>query len=203
MGRGYLASVLLVFCLSGSASAQTLRAITQDGKLVILNPNGTWRYADETSQKQDIPTGIIKRTPVELTRGSYVLLLDETKWRVTKKQNEADRQVFNHVKGDAWATAITERVPIPLSNLKKLALGNAQEAAPDAKVTLDEMRRVNGLEVLCLKIMGTSQGIPFIYYGYYHSNAKGTVQLITYTASNLFDEYQEDFTELLGGLTLK
>ncbi len=48
----------LILCFSGYASAQTLRAITQDGKLVILNPDGTWIFADEVGPKSGTTTGI-------------------------------------------------------------------------------------------------------------------------------------------------
>ncbi len=99
--------------------------------------------------------------------------------------------------------AITERIPIPLSTMKKVALDNARQAAPDAKIILEENRQVNGLHVTCLKIVGTVQGIPFTYFGYYHSGSKGTIQLLTYTANTLFAEYQDDFTDFLSGLTAK
>ena len=214
MSKVFLAAFSLFLCLPGYASAQTLRAITQDGKLVILNPDGTWTYAEQGTQKPDTPGGreqgrepairLFKgKTPVELKRGNYVLWLDATKWQVNKKQEDADRTTFAHVKGDAYAMAITERISIPIATLKKLAVNNVQEFAPGAKVTLDEMRRVNGLQVVCLKLAASIQGIEFTYYGYYHSNSQGTIQLLTYTSNNLFDEFQADFTDFLNSLTVK
>jgi len=40
-------------------------------------------------------------------------------------------------------------------------------------------------------------GIKFIYLGYYYSSPKGTIQLLTYTSSNLLDEYKKDLKEFL------
>jgi hypothetical protein len=187
-------------------SAQGLRAITQDGKLVILNSDGTWRYADETPRRSDVPKlnvpAAFKR-PVELGRGTYIVLLDEKKWRINKKEQEPGRFTFNHATGDVYAMSITERIAVPMETLKKIAIDNAREAAPDARVIVEERRRINGLDVLCMQIEGTLNGISFTYYGYYHSNDKGTVQLLGYTATNLFDEYRAELTDLLSGLTQK
>jgi hypothetical protein len=47
---------------------------------------------------------------------------------------------------------------------------------------------------------GTMKGIKFTYFGYYYSNAEGTVQFITYTSQNLLDKYKESIEELLNGL---
>jgi hypothetical protein len=53
-----------------------------------------------------------------------------------------------------------------------------------------------------LQIRGTIQSIPFVYLGYYYSGQEGSIQLLTYTASNLFDEYRHDFQELLDGFVV-
>ena len=93
----------------------------------------------------------------------------------------------------------SERVEIPLETLRTLALANAQEAAPDARITFEGKRQVNGKELLCLQIKGTIRGVAFTYFGYYYSNNYGSVQIITYTGQNLFEEFQNDFEEFLNG----
>ena len=66
-------------------------------------------------------------------------------------------------------------------------------------MTFEATRQVNGTELLCLQIKGTIQGVAFIYFGYYYSSDAGTVQMITYTGQNLFEEFQSDFEEFLNG----
>jgi hypothetical protein len=61
------------------------------------------------------------------------------------------------------------------------------------------MRRVNGADVLCVKLEATMSGIPFIYYAYYYASPAGSVQVITYTGRNLFPEYEKDFLDFLNG----
>ena len=73
--------------------------------------------------------------------------------------------------------------------------------APDIKIVEKEYRTVNGLEVIMMKMKGTIQGIKFIYFGYYFSNAQGAFQFLTYTSQNVFNEYKNDMLHLLNGLT--
>lgn len=72
-------------------------------------------------------------------------------------------------------------------NLIQLALENAKAVAPDAKITKQEYRIVNGNKVIYLEIDGTIQGINFKYLGYYYSNISGSTQYITYTGASLVD----------------
>ena len=104
--------------------------------------------------------------------------------------------------GDGYAIVIAERLQMPLEGLRDLALNNARNAAPDAQIVSQETRRVNGRDVMVLQIRGTLQAIRFVYLGYYYAGPEGTIQLLTYTAANLFDEYKPQFEQLLDGLTI-
>lgn len=53
-----------------------------------------------------------------------------------------------------------------------------------------------------LQMAGTLSGIRFTYFGYYYSSPNGTVQLITYTSSNLFKEYADDLEDFLNGFVI-
>ena len=50
-----------------------------------------------------------------------------------------------------------------------------------------------------MQMDGTIQGIKFTYYGYYFSSPNGTIQLLTYTSSNLLNEYKKEFEDFLNG----
>jgi hypothetical protein len=203
MRRNLFVAISLLIFFAGCAVAQERRAVTDDGKSIIVYPDNTWKYADERSDIQKVSVGMRGKTRAELPRGNYVLWIDENKWQLDKKEREPGWRTFTHKKGDGYAMAITERVSIPLADLRKIAIGNARESAPDLRVTLEETRHINGLDVLCLQMTGTIKGVEFAYYGYYHSNKQGTIQLLTYTSNNLFAEFQRDFTDLLNGLAMK
>ena len=114
--------------------------------------------------------------------------------------NESAEYQFQLKGEDLYGMAIVERMEIPLVQLKDVAINNAINVAPDLKVTKTEYRFVNDLQVLHMQMEGTIQGMQFVYYGYYYSNAGGTVQLITYTSKNLFDTYKPVSEDFLNGL---
>ena len=68
-----------------------------------------------------------------------------------------------------------------------------------APVVKEEYRKVNDNIVLLMQLNGTMKGIKFTYYGYYYSSNEGSVQLVTFTATNLFDQQKKDMEEFLNG----
>ena len=104
---------------------------------------------------------------------------------------------------DAYGMLISEKIEIPLKTLKMAALGNARRVSSDVHVVKEEYRKVNGKMLLYLQMDGTINEVKFSYLGYYYSNESGTIQLLTYTASKLKDEYAKDLEEFLNGFTEK
>ena len=190
-----LAVALLLF--TGVVSAETLKAVTEDGKPVILNSDGTWRYAAiAQASKPAQATKLLKGTRVQ-----YGLWMDESKWLLVKdKSDNPERDyAFRHVTGDAHALVIAERLEVPMESLKVIALQNARNAAKDVRVTKEEFRNVNGTQLLSLEMEGTIQGIPLVLHGYYYAGKRGTIQVIAYAGRNLFEEYRRDMDNLLSG----
>jgi hypothetical protein len=185
------------------------KAITDTGEEVILYNDGTWKYANDSVDKEaEIATNpkpfkksVSSSFLVKSTNFNVGVWVDPKKWSFTKSvDNEAAEYEFTLKGKDLYGMMITEGLEIPLETLKSIALDNAKDAAPDSKIIKQEYRNVNGKKVLCLHINGTTEGIKFSYYGYYFSNEKGTLQFVTYTAQNLFEKYLPDMEELLNGL---
>ena len=204
--------LVALFISVGSTSIAQKKAITETGEEVILNENGTWKYLNEGSAvKGDIRVNDQKFEKsgkatflVKSVRTDAGVWIDPSKWSFTKGSNNADAEYQFQAKGqDAYGILIAERISIPLENLKKIAFANAQKAAPDIKITKEEYRTVNNNKILMMEMNGTIQGINFIYSSYYFSNAKGSIQLITFTAANLFGELSKEMEELLNGLTVQ
>ena len=189
--------------LSAPAWAQPTRATTEDGRKVLLYPDGRWKYAPPAprGRAEKAYTRAVSATEgIDLLRGGMTLFVDPAKWKRTPSEDPT-RISFRHSTGEAYGMVVAERLAIPLPRLKEIALSNAREAAPDVRVTLEERRRVNDADVLAMQMEGTIQGVPFTYYGYYFSGRQGSVQLLTYTGSNLFAEYKPEFEVFLNGLT--
>jgi hypothetical protein len=139
---------------------------------------------------------------VKARKGRFGVWIDPQKWEQDSSEEDPIKITFNHKKGEAYAMVISERAGMPIETLKKIAVANAKKAAPDAKIASEEKRVVKGKELLCLKLTGTIQGIPCTYYGYYYGGSEGTLQVLTYTASNIFDEFKQDFDDFLDGIQI-
>jgi hypothetical protein len=197
-----LATIPLLM-LAAPAGAQPARATTEDGRQVLLYPNGKWKYAPAPGSARGgkaYTRGSSATEGIDLLRGGMTLFVDPGKWTRTPSEDPT-RISFRHSTGEAYGMVVAERLAIPLPRLKEIAVSNAREAAPDVRVTLEEPRRVNDMDVLAMQMEGTIQGVPFTYYGYYFSGPQGSVQLLTYTGSNLFAEYRPEFEDFLNGLT--
>lgn len=190
-----------------SAWAKDIQATTNDGKAVTLMDDGTWIFT-ETGPGGSPSSGQYEK-PASATRlvrgkrGNFGIWLNSSKWRMQKKKNNADAMFeFQHINGDAYVMVIAERISMPLDVLKKVAINNVKSVGRNVRVVSEEKRIVNGNEVLMLKIQAVIQSIPFVYYNYYYAGKAGSIQGITYTGTNLFDEYKNDFDDLLNGLVI-
>lgn len=129
--------------------------------------------------------------------------IDPKKWSFKKADPDEPSEYEFTLKGEeAHAILITEKIEIPLSSLRDIALENAREVAPDVYIAKEEYRTVNDTKVLCVQMNGTVQGIKFSYFGYYFSNASGTIQFITYTSQKLLADYQKAIEQLLNGMII-
>lgn len=200
--------VILICCCTALTIQAQKKAITENGEEVILYDDGTWKYVEVENEKKEIPTNpdefkksesssfLLKSTNINIG-----VWLNPKKWSFKKATDNLDAEYeISKKDGDLYGMLITEKIEIPLSTLKDIALENGKSVSPDLRVVKEEYRNVNGLKVLLLKMNGTMQGIKFTYYGYYFSNQNGTVQFITYTSQNLMNDYLKDCDELLNGL---
>ncbi len=201
----FLATVML---LAGTVSvAQSIEATTTDGRKVLLKADGTWQFVQNT----DVSAGRAATSfgkpgasaaSLTLKGQRFVIWYDSSRW-IQQTSDDPSRFEFSHKDGDVYAVVIAERIPMRPELLRDMAIRNAQEASPDAKVIFDESRVVNGTELQCMKIQGTIEGINFIYYGYYYTGNAGTIQVLTFTSSNLFAEYEQQMLDFLNGTVVQ
>jgi hypothetical protein len=203
-----------IFACGSTEDGESLRAKTQDGRTVILHADGSWTFL-----KKEAPVPVAPDAPkdnrvnapkraskkVSDPRGLVELWYAPGKWTAYPKPERLSPDAsfaLIHKTKDAYALGIIERISMPLETLKKIAVDNAKNVAPDAEVVLDEERQINGSTASIMGITGTIDGIPFRYHSFYWTGEKGSVQVITYTSQNLFAEYHDDFNDLLSGIVL-
>lgn len=185
-------------------SASPVKATTQDGRTVVLHPDGAWKEAVETKSTSRLgarPPGANlllagKQIP-------YGIWIDPHTWSPPDaKRNAAAEYEFVHVKGDGQAMVIPNANSVQPGTWKEIVLENARRVAPDARITREEKITVNGAEVTLLQTTGTAPAGPFVYYGYYYAGKQGAIQVITYTRPDLLEQYLSDFTRFLNGFVL-
>lgn len=197
--------------LALNATAQT-KAITDNGKEVLLFENGTWKYLDDSAvAKVDSivvnPQKFSKSPDANFLVKSKVfnvgININPSKWAfVANKNEEKPREYqFTFKPNDAYAMLITEDIGVDLDQLRSLALLNAKKASADMKEVFSEYRMVNGNKVLCLELRGTVHGLKFVYLGYYFSNENGTAQLISWTFQKNYAQLKKELATFLNGLT--
>jgi hypothetical protein len=186
-----------------------INAITDTGEQVVLYNDGTWKYVnEENSEPKEIPVNkeIFTKDKdasflVKSNNLNVGIWINPKKWSFTKEGKNEDAEFsFQLKKEDLYAMLIAEKIQIPIETLKEIALENARNVSPDIKIVKEEYRNVNGIKVLMLQLQGTIKGINFTYYGYYYSNANGSMQLIAYTGGGLFENYKKDIELFLNGL---
>lgn len=187
------------------------RAITERGKEVVLYDDGSWGYLyEEDNLHNEIPTNsrVFKKNDkatflVKSNRVPFGFYIDPKKWEFSNSNDNPDVEyMFQLRSDDLYAMVITEKIEIPLTTLKSIALENGRIMAPDLRIVDEEYRLVNDTKILLLHMEGTLQGIKATYYGYYFSNKNGTVQFVTFTAQNLFPDLKDASEYLLNGLII-
>lgn len=161
---------------------------------------------DEVDSANDSDSGIKDRLEetIEGEQVDYEITYDTNIWSLTKNPvGDAAEYSFDHIDGDVFALVIPERIQLDKDTLKEIALENAQEAAADMEIISEEKIEVNGENMTKMKMEGTIEGVRFQYYGYYYVGEAGSIQFVSYTSTNLMEEYEKDLTDLLNGLRIQ
>ena len=203
--------IIITLLACSYASAKDIKATTEDGKVIILSENGTWKYDKKNEDK--ITENIAAKqfsTPADSTsvynakRGNFFIKYNPSKWEILSTSlNQMAEASFQHSAGDAYAMIITERIRIPMENFDSIVTDNAQKVATNVEITNSEIRLVNGKQVKFIELTGIIQGINFVYNYYVYSDSKGSTQITLFTSKELYPEYKQEFTDFLNGFNAK
>jgi hypothetical protein len=202
--------VLALIFLSASIAKAQINAITETGYEVILYPDGTWIYVNDSIEtgreiivnKQEFAKDKKASFLVKSKKVNIGIWINPKEWQFSKSSDNEDAEYqFKNKKNDIYGILISEKVQIQVETLRDIAIENAKKVAPDIHVAKEEYRYVNGIKVLMLQMSGTIKGMKFGYYGYYYSNEEGTIQFLTYTGESIINNYLKEIETFLNGLT--
>ena len=203
-------TLLSIFIATTGYAGQ--KAITDTGEEVILNSDGTWIFANNSSSTEEEikinKTEFIRPSDssflLKSTKNDSAFWINSSKWSFKKATNNIEAEYELQLKGnDLYGIIIAEGIHIPIESLAEIALTNAKNAAPDIKITKKEYRYVNGNKVIYMEMSGTMKGMKITYLGYYYSDESGSTQLLTFTGTSLVSKYQSEISDFLNGLVLQ
>ena len=189
------------YCYSGTSGSLQIWTFTAASAFERNLADFTELLNGFTASDQPLPASAPADAAVDalsLHGGKMSLQFNPKKW-TQKPSQEPGRYRFTHASGDGYGLVIAERIAVSMDAFPDIALNNAKNADPNAKIVVREKRKVNGAEVWFLQMDVVVDKTPFAYYGYYYASDAGSVQIITYTGKNLIAEYKDDFLEFLNG----
>ncbi len=148
------------------------------------------------------PKSVGEATEVSSNAGKFKIRIDLEEWRQTPGRTDNTQQ-FAHRSGEAYVMILSERTSFPLESLREIALGNARNVDPDAKVLLEEVRKVSGRDVLHLEITAKHKGVGFHYMGRYYAGSSGTIQLVSFSLAERYAEHRERMSAVLDSLVIE
>ena len=207
-----LRKLFLILVLLSSTVYAGQKAVTDTGKIVILNDNGTWVYEDDQlNKKETIGTNqaIFEKSPdadfqFKSKRNNSAFWINTNKWKITQMiKNDSAEYIFKRENADLYALVIAEGFAMPMETLANAAFNNMKEQDANATISGKEYRIVNGNKVIYMVYGGTVNGIPVSYYGYFSTNDSGCTQFIVFTSTNLGEKHESEIQEFLNGLTVQ
>ena len=203
--------IFLIMCiLSCARSSAEQKAVTDTGEIVVLSNDGTWKYLDG----KDNPTipkintnsqKFFKSSNQKFLLKSKVtnhgLYLDPKKWEFSSDSDEDSdfEYTFTSKEHILNAHLISEKIDIPIETMEKIVLFNAKEADPNVRLLKKELRYVNDTKVLFLEFSATSEGIEFIFMGYYFSDSGYTSQLTSWLFKSQYGDHSSKLLAFLNG----
>ncbi|WP_223558414.1 hypothetical protein [Chryseobacterium lathyri] len=203
-------SVFIIFSFSVKAQ---VKAITEDGKEVVLFDNKTWKFVNESDDKT-LETITTNEELFEKSKESTFLVKSKNinagfyynpkSWKIVKAPGATAfvEYAFNNNSNSAiYALFGSEIVPIQsLKNLKDILLPAIQRNADYFRLKNSEYRTINGIKVLHIEYSANVKGIDFEYIANLYLTNEGYASISTYTYANKFEANKKEMENFVNGI---
>jgi hypothetical protein len=195
------AAVVSLSCLVGQLYAADIRAVTEDGRAVVLSTNGRWKY-DQTqisSSKKSPP--YIYQSRMKIAK----VMIDPVAWvpATPVAANEPSfRKVFTHRTKPIVGMVIADETPSSNSGLKAAIIANARNAGAEPVLVSESTKELGGKTVGSIRYSALLNGTEFFYSTDYFANQDGNVQITCLSSKIHFEKYESDCAMFIGSLRL-
>lgn len=203
--------IAALFFIGYQAEAQ-IKAVTDEGKEVVLFENGTWKFVNDSDAKvlETISTNetpfIKDKTSTFLYRSKKVdagIYVNPKTWKFTEafKSPVLEYAFINNSNTNIFALFVSEAVEVgSLKNLKELIVTSTKNRADYFRLKESEYRTVNGLKVLYLRYIANTKGIDFEYQMYAYLANGGYCSVSGYAYAKYFDQNKAELDRFINGL---
>lgn len=170
---------------------------------VFLNLNGQ-NSEEEALTFDDLyeETGIYVLDTLVGEEVNYLLEYNASEWSVSGESFNTDAEYELNSNNDSYAIIIAEKPNVGIDNLVSIAKTNLQEVSEGFELIEESTINKDGTSFVDLIAKVKLDGIDFTYYNRYYAGEEGSIQAMTFTYSNLFDENRADLRNLLDGLDI-
>jgi hypothetical protein len=170
---------------------------------VLLSLNGRYR-TDETLTFDNLyeETGMYVIDTLVGQEVSYSLEYNASEWSISEESFNSDAEYELNSKNDSYAIFIAEKPNVGIDNLVSVAKSNLQEVSESFELIEEMMVSKDGTTFVDLIAKVRLDGTDFTYYNRYYAGDEGSIQAMTFTYSNLFDENRTNLKNLLDGIEI-
>lgn len=185
-----LAILLSSLALSATAAAaEKIRAVTEDGRKVVLTPDGKWYFDSAASVALKGPVGesfqpVVKKFRFDDPGADWTLL-------PKRELDGVHKRTFQHKRFPMYALVISEELPLTTVGMKDLIVFNMQNAGSTVNILVDDLVKVSGRDVGLLKFTASNKGLEFMFSTLYYGDEDGGIQVACYTGQAVFHKYQD------------
>lgn len=192
-----LTSIFFIF-IAASGSAHQIFCKTPDGRGVILDSNGTWKYDSEKMSKVDAKSAKFIRSK----KVPFGVWFDPNVWTVSKKKINADSEFeFSLKNDDTYAFLINEKVGLSYDLVKSALFNQLESFGERVSLITEEKRIVNGLPIRYLEIEIEVKGVLVSYMLYILVGDEETIQLGAFSTGKQRDQNKPVIEKFLNGLS--
>ncbi len=161
----------------------------------LTSPNRTARAESEGSRA--LTTQHFGR--IVLLRDAVSFQYDKFEWLRVLGSDPSIVQ-FQRKAGDAYAQIITEPLELTDDALRFAAIQNLQKVDPNAEMLFEEKRSVGGRDMWVRNMRASVNGVTFVYLNCYYTGPEGSIQVMTWTTPNLFEDMKTDMEAFFDGI---
>lgn len=180
-----------------------LRAVAEDGRRVLLMPDGRWHLDKQTGNAAAAPRPEAASSPYRTAIKRFSVKYDTSNWiPLPVKEGEEGKRSFKHRSLPVQAMVIADEVPANNTVLRNIILQNMRNAGATVTVLIDEERDWGKDKIGHIRLLASMQGLDYVFTTNYFSNSDGNVQVTCFTVQALFAKSQAACQQFIDGLTI-